>query len=55
MLTCWCLQEENRINIAKLWRAVQEASEEYLGAKNQVTAAEEKKVRSFAAEADKCI
>lgn len=30
-----------------MWRAVQEASEEYLGAKNTVIARQEKKVSSF--------
>lgn len=37
------LKEANNINTAKLWRAVQEASEEYLDAKNKVTANQEKK------------
>ncbi|KAG0587113.1 hypothetical protein KC19_2G141300 [Ceratodon purpureus] len=37
------LKEANRVQIDKLWRAVQEASEEYLGAKNKVTAKQEKR------------
>lgn len=38
-----------------MWRIVQEASEEYLGAKNKVTAKQERKVSSFSTEAYTCV
>lgn len=43
------LKETNRAETAKLWRAVQQSSEEYLGAKNKVTAKQDKKAATEAA------
>lgn len=38
------MQEMNRLECAKVWKAVEKASDEYLTAKNKVALKEDKKV-----------